>query len=299
MSYSTEHLLYLREDPTLADILASVAHGQIAQAKDEFKTHSRHHLGDLLDKGIDIFTARGLTSELDIQGLENIPREGPIVLVFAPHTGTLEVPAINLAMDKVKRPPVWMTKIETLGVLPSFFAERQIIPLVRDLGIEGLKLTIRLLENGAVVATAHEGTRGRGDVLERQRLQPAKGGTVLTAIRGNAPIVPVAIWGPEAERLFPFPEELVKKIGYDGLALAFFKAWVFGINKPSIHLRFAKPYTDHLKENQPQFSSRSGLFRYHAHRIMLEHIIPNLPPGWDRGFYKAKTIETLMQSLTA
>lgn len=276
MSYSPEHLLYLRKRESLRD-----------------------KLGDWLDRSIDYLFVHGLTKTVRIDGEENIPRNQPVFVVFAPHTGVAEVFAINYVLEQTNLATMWMTKKETFDLVPNFFLERRYYPVARhEYDKRALVISTQILRNQGITGTALEGTRG-GEKLdlkkridltinERRELYRAQPGPVYVAWKTNVPILPVAIWGPEDERLFPFPEKFISEAGKLGLAISVLKTILFEpkANKPEIHIRFAPIYQDHLSDpNLAKNRNRSKTLQEHADRIMVERIIPLLPEGWSKGIY--------------
>jgi len=136
---------------------------------------------------------------VEVFGLENVPAEGPVMLV-GNHSGGLF--AWDGAMVKV-------------AVQTEHPAHRPVRPLVDDfvyhlpfLGdfmtrVGGVRAcpenAERLLQRGEIVLVFPEGTKGMGK-LYRRRYRLARfgrGGFVRIALRAGAPIVPVAIVGAE------------------------------------------------------------------------------------------------------
>jgi 1-acyl-sn-glycerol-3-phosphate acyltransferase len=113
------------------------------------------------------------------------------------------VPHILLS---AKNWPYTIAKIETMDWAKRL-PELGIIGIARgqaDLG--ALRKATQVLREGHIIATALEGTRGRG---EERRLHPenAKSGLIYLANKFDPPlpIVPLAVWG-QNERTFPFAD---------------------------------------------------------------------------------------------
>lgn len=126
--------------------------------------------------------------DLDIQGIENVPRTGPLLIVIN-HTHFLD-PLIPTALF---RPDVFpMAKVEVFeGRWRWMFKAYGSFPVRRgEADMNALKHAFKLLRAGHAVLMAPEGTRARSGGL-----QPAHEGVALVAARANVPILPVAEWG--------------------------------------------------------------------------------------------------------
>ncbi|MBI4675724.1 MAG: 1-acyl-sn-glycerol-3-phosphate acyltransferase [Chloroflexi bacterium] len=129
-----------------------------------------------------------LLLDLDIKGLENVPRTGPLLIVIN-HMHFLD-PLIPTA---VFRPDVFpMAKVEVFeGNWRWMFKAYGSFPVRRgEADMNALKHAFRVLRAGHAVLMAPEGTRARTGGL-----QQAHEGVALIAARANAPILPVAEWG--------------------------------------------------------------------------------------------------------
>lgn len=269
MSFNLERLLYLREKDTPLD-----------------------RLGDATHKLFDWIYTERLAEFTQIEGKENIPHP-PFVAAYAPHTG-IEIFAINTAFENT--PIVWITKMEGYSSLPKILQTGHFIPIHRhEMDVRAIRSANKVLQSGGVIASALEGTRGdekkvdRSTITLEQRLplQPAQPGLVYLALKNKVPILPVTIWGPENEQLFPVPEVIVDELGKLGLAVAVLKATLAGKgSKPEVHIRISRPYEEHLRD--PRFEERidSNYLSEHAHNIMTTCIIPQLPPKWPLGYYE-------------
>jgi 1-acyl-sn-glycerol-3-phosphate acyltransferase len=136
-----------------------------------------------------------LISSRDIQGRENVPRKGALI-VASNHLSNGDPPILTVA---VPRRIAWMTKAEWFKtpVIGPLFRLAGMIPVRRfEADLQALRRAQRVLRDGDVLAMFPEGTRG-GD----QGLRAGELGTALIALHTGAPIVPIAIWGTEHVKL--------------------------------------------------------------------------------------------------
>lgn len=138
--------------------------------------------------------ARGLVKiyykfafRMDIQGEENIPKEGGVVLCCN-HMSNLDPTTMA---GFVKRPVRYIAKKELfekrwsaklLSALGAFPVDRQTTDM------KALKTAIKLLKNGEALGIFAEGTR-----VKDGEAKAAKAGVALFALKGDAPIVPICI----------------------------------------------------------------------------------------------------------
>jgi 1-acyl-sn-glycerol-3-phosphate acyltransferase len=137
---------------------------------------------------------------VDLQGLENVPEKGAALLV-SNHSGTLPMDAVMLQVavhDNTDR---------TLRLLGADLVYQ--VPFLGHISRKsGHTLahpadTARLLAKGELVGVFPEGFKGVGKPFsQRYKLQRfGRGGFVVSALRSQVPIVPVAIVG--AEEIYP------------------------------------------------------------------------------------------------
>ena len=127
--------------------------------------------------------------DLSVQGLEFVPRTGPLIVAIN-HTSFLDPMLVGAVMP---RDVVMMAKAEA-------FRERFLGPLVKWYGAfpihrgevdrEALKKALEVLRAGEALLMAPEGTRSTDG-----RLQQGFDGLALIAVRTQAPILPFAIAG--------------------------------------------------------------------------------------------------------
>jgi len=129
--------------------------------------------------------------KLEVVGLENVPPEGPLILMIT-HTNFLDP---LLAGALMPREVVMMSKVENfwhpiMGILVRLYGA---FPVHRgEVDRWAIHRSLEVLENSEVLLMAPEGTRsGHG------RLQKGHDGMTFIALRADAPILPMAIIGGE------------------------------------------------------------------------------------------------------
>ena len=130
-----------------------------------------------------------LLSRVEIVGLENVPRQGQVI-VIGNHTSYLD-PLLVGAF--IPRRIVFMSKKENLSNPIARFVVYSygVFPVDRgNVDRAAINRTGEVLEAGGALGMFPEGTRSKTGALHR-----AKAGTTLVALRHNAPILPVAIGG--------------------------------------------------------------------------------------------------------
>lgn len=170
--------------------------------------------GSKLFYGVAHIVVRLLTpvvSRLHVEGLENVPRTGGVLLI-SNHIAWLDVPLVaapvprqlhDMAKIELFRAPVLGTIMRLLGA----FAVRR-----GEGDRESLRIAERVLAEGEVLCIFPEGTRSRTGVLSE-----AHPGAALIALRANVPIVPVAVTGTAAclhgLRYGPFAPHVTVRFG--------------------------------------------------------------------------------------
>ncbi len=133
---------------------------------------------------------RPLCGSLKVEGVENLPQEGGVVLA-SNHPGGLDSFVLGLCCP---RQVFYMAKRELFNIHPFLTYLLHNIgafPInrgARDAG--AIEHSVKLLKQGLVLGMFPEGTRNRGKPLRR-----GKTGAVRIAMDAGAPVVPVAIQG--------------------------------------------------------------------------------------------------------
>lgn len=130
-------------------------------------------------------------------GAEHIPKEGPVILA-ANHSGTVPVDGMMLWVDVLRHGrrvprPVADHFVPALPFVGTFFSRGGVVG-----GSRGNARA--LLEGGELLMIFPEGVPGIGKPFsERYHLQEWRVGHAELAIRHRAPVVPVALIGPEEQ----------------------------------------------------------------------------------------------------
>jgi len=132
-----------------------------------------------------------LLARLRVEGLENLPRQGPLILVTN-HLHWLDPPVIFCVLP-VRTTVLAAEKWESHPFVGRLFKSINAVFIRRgEADIGALRKVQRLLEQGAIVGIAPEGTRSKTGGLQK-----GKGGAALLALRTGATLVPVVAYGQE------------------------------------------------------------------------------------------------------
>jgi len=149
-----------------------------------------------------------LISKIQIETIENLPSDGPVVLA-ANHLTNYDVFPLQISLP---RPIFYMGKSELyqnrlldwllrkLGTFPVYRGEKD---------VWAIRHAEKLLENGHIVGIFPEGSRNKG-----RGLKPAKTGAARLSQAMKCPIVPVGIHGTQYMlRNFPKRTIVIIKVG--------------------------------------------------------------------------------------
>jgi 1-acyl-sn-glycerol-3-phosphate acyltransferase len=142
-----------------------------------------------------LIPAMNLWFRWSLEGIENIPSEGPAILAFN-HISYLDPFATAYAIDKAGRRPRFLAKSE-------LFDDRRIAWILRGTrqievkrGTTSAPLALDdaldALAGGEVIVIFPEGTVTKHADL---RSRPPKTGAVRLALKSGAPLIPGAVWG--------------------------------------------------------------------------------------------------------
>ncbi len=155
-----------------------------------------------------------LLSDVDTQGLENIPGQAGAILA-ANHLGRLDAPlgfcllerqdATSLVADTYKSSPFFSWIVNATD---GIWINRE------EADLPAMRAARDWLKKGGLLGIAPEGTRSQSG-----KLNPAKTGVAYLADKVDVPIVPIAFYGTEKA----FQE-------------------LFRFKRPRIHVRFGKPF---------------------------------------------------------
>lgn len=140
-----------------------------------------------------------------------VPASGPAILA-ANHASLLDPPLVGAAL---KREICYLAR-ESLFKNPVFGAllrSWNVVPVDRDGGgAAGLRAIMDRLNEGNAVILFPEGTRSMDG-----KLQPARSGIGLLAIKSNAPVIPIRVFGTYdaygKQMRFPRPRAVAVKFG--------------------------------------------------------------------------------------
>ncbi len=152
--------------------------------------------------------------KIQIEGWENIPADGP-VLMMGNHISFLDpVVMISFYPD---RDIVPLAKLEAFSqpVMRYFVSHWGAIPISRgEADLKALKSALEHMRQGYIVMLYAEGTRSKTGLIKGQE------GSAYLALKTGATVVPVAIWGT---RDFPF-------------------SWWRAFQRTHVYVRFGQPF---------------------------------------------------------
>ena len=135
---------------------------------------------------------------LDIAGVERIPREGPVIVVFN-HRSYFDGTVVGAVLGQTGRSFRFLGKKEVFDVpvIGAFARMAGGIRVNRSSGSdEPLEAAVKVLQAGEAIALAPEGTIPRGPAFFDTELRGRWGAARLAAAT-RAPVIPVGLWGTE------------------------------------------------------------------------------------------------------
>lgn len=140
--------------------------------------------------------------KFDISGLENIPKEGSVIL--CPNHLSLWDPIVLSVV--VPRQIFWMGKSELFEskILAFFLDKLGVFPVKRgEVSLQAIKTSLKILKNDEILGIFPEGTRVEGYDVEN-----AKPGVSLISLKTKTPIIPIYIYSD-----YKFRSKLKIRIG--------------------------------------------------------------------------------------
>lgn len=136
---------------------------------------------------------RALGQQIDIQGLEHLPRTGPALLAMN-HIGYVDFVYGGLAPDRIGRRVRFMAKRELFDhrVSGPIMRACRHIAVDRAEGVASLADALRNLEEGELVGIFPEATISRA-----MEIKELKTGAVRIATLAGVPLIPMIVWGTQ------------------------------------------------------------------------------------------------------
>jgi putative phosphoserine phosphatase/1-acylglycerol-3-phosphate O-acyltransferase len=137
-------------------------------------------------------------AKFDIDGIENIPEEGPAIIV-GNHRSYFDPMAIAVTIARTDRTVRFLGKKEVFDapIIGQLAALMGGIRVDRGTGSdEPLQAAAEALAHGDVVALMPQGTIPRGKAFFDPKLKGRWGAARLAAM-SNAPVIPIGLWGTE------------------------------------------------------------------------------------------------------
>ena len=139
--------------------------------------------------------AAACTTRVTVEGLENIPQTGPVLIICNHCSNADGLLLMAYLVPALGRPMGWLGKAEALRWPVVGWGMRQngVFGVRRGSGdLEAFKLAKSVLDKGGVLTIFPEGTRSPSGAM-----QEAKEGATVLAVRSGAPILPIAIVGSQ------------------------------------------------------------------------------------------------------
>jgi 1-acyl-sn-glycerol-3-phosphate acyltransferase len=209
-----------------------------------------------------LFLCRVLVG-LKVEGLERVPREGPLVVV-SNHLHNADPVILSIACP---RPVHFMAKVELLKipVIGRLIRLGGAFPVARGKADRtAIRRAVATLDQGIAVGMFPEGTRSRSWHMEQ-----ALPGAGLVAIMGKAKIQPVGITGSET---LPLNDKKGRRRDRSGTGT--------GRSRPRVHIVFGEPF------ELPTVTESGGRMTADAATELMMRSVAELLPEAYRGVYR-------------
>src|SRR5450759_512249 len=206
--------------------------------------------------GASLRVAAACTTRVTVEGLENIPQSGPVLIICNHCSNADGMLLLAYVVPALGRPMGWLGKAEALR-WPIFgwgLRHNGVFGVRRGAGdLEAFKLAKSVLDDGGVLTIFPEGTRSPSGTM-----QEAKEGAGVLAVRSGAPILPIAITGSQ-------------------------RFWAKGKRLPRLGRRMTVRVGEIFTLSMPKGSDRHESLRLATVELM-RHVAELLPPE-QRGVY--------------
>jgi 1-acyl-sn-glycerol-3-phosphate acyltransferase len=208
----------------------------------------------------------GSRRRLHVQGLDNVPRTGPVILV-GNHIATLDPPMVTALLPRLDIHAMAKSEAFRRRFARFMLHSWNTFPIVRhSADRRALGRALQVLREGHVLALFPEGTRSKDAQLSR-----AFPGAGFIALHSGAPVIPVAIWGSE---------DVLPKGRYLP-------------NSAHVHVRYGEPIT--LERRRPDGTRMSN---QEAADMLLRAVAALLPEQY-RGVYDGRSLEEALPPTAA
>lgn len=152
-------------------------------------------LGMRLSERFGRWAMRRLAGDIQVLGLERIPKTGPVLLASNHISWVDPVLLACWLTPATGRPMTWMGKAEAMRwpLVGWFLRVNGVFGVRRGAAdLEAFRLAERILSEGRILGIYPEGTRSPDGVL-----RPFRDGAALLALRSGAPVLPVGVTGTD------------------------------------------------------------------------------------------------------
>lgn len=133
-----------------------------------------------------------LTSQIKVEGLENLPSQGSVVVV-SNHVGRLDAPLVYYLLDRQDIIMLAAEKYRESAFFRWFARQLDAIWVDRfNADFHALREALSRLRKGGILVIAPEGTRSKDG-----KLGLGQPGASYLAAKAGAPVIPVAVTGTE------------------------------------------------------------------------------------------------------